>query len=372
MFQVIRDWSRNLPFGDPLDYRQARMLQGLLVALLGVIALDLVIIQIVTASAIERAILTTLAFPVEICLAIALVVLRRGRLRAAAILAVTTLFAVIAVAVVMMGLRTSAILVLPVGLAGVLFGRRGLWLTTGLALAVALVAGLLSYAWGPIVSVPPASQISDALVMIELILVLMALFLDGFGSGFRDVLAIMRAREGELDVLRRSLEETVAARTAALQAALMDVQTRAADQARLLTENEQQRVIIRQLSVPVIPISTSTLIMPLVGDLDSDRLDLLQGQALQAIEQSAARTLILDITGVALVDSQVAQGILGVVEATRLLGAETVLVGIRPEVAQALVGLGLNFPGLRTSSTLQAVLSEHLPTLDSLAAAPRC
>ena len=113
------------------------------------------------------------------------------------------------------------------------------------------------------------------------------------------------------------------------------------------------------MSVPVLPVSDSTLVMPLVGALDTERLQLLQSQALRAIERSPARTLILDITGVPIVDSQVAQGLLAVVQAARLLGAEVLLVGIRPEVAQAIVALGLNLFGLQTHNDLQSALSRR-------------
>jgi rsbT co-antagonist protein RsbR len=65
---------------------------------------------------------------------------------------------------------------------------------------------------------------------------------------------------------------------------------------------------------------------------------------------------VLDITGVSVVNSQVAQGLLNVVQAARLLGAAVTLVGVRPEVAQTIVGLGLTFPGMRTTSDLQAAL----------------
>ena len=96
--------------------------------------------------------------------------------------------------------------------------------------------------------------------------------------------------------------------------------------------------------------------MPLVGELDSARLNLVQEQALKALNRSSARYLVLDITGVPIVDSQVAQGLLGVEQAARLLGAKVVLVGIRPEVAQTIVGLGLDLQGIRTSSDLQTAL----------------
>jgi rsbT co-antagonist protein RsbR len=107
----------------------------------------------------------------------------------------------------------------------------------------------------------------------------------------------------------------------------------------------------------VIPVTHNTLVMPLIGALDTSRLRLLQEQALRAIERSGAHTLIIDITGVSVVDSQVAQGVLAVMQATRLLGATTLLVGVRPEVAQAIVGLGLDLESLRTYNDLASALS---------------
>jgi anti-anti-sigma regulatory factor len=154
----------------------------------------------------------------------------------------------------------------------------------------------------------------------------------------------------------QGLEERVAERTNALHTALADVETRAAAQAELLAALEQERAIVRELSVPVIPISATTLIMPLIGALDTSRLEQLQTQALGALERSVAQTIILDITGVPVVDTEVAQGLLQVVSAARLLGAEVVLVGIRPEVAQALVGLGVDMGAIRTFSSLQSAL----------------
>ena len=153
------------------------------------------------------------------------------------------------------------------------------------------------------------------------------------------------------------LEQTVTERTTALQTALLGVQARADTQAQLLEEVQQQRILLRELSVPVIPISATTLIMPLVGALDSTRLQQIQEQALRTLEHKSVRYLVLDITGVPVVDSQVAQGLLAIVQAARLLGAQVLLVGIRPEVAQAIVGLGLNLRDIYTTSNLQSALS---------------
>ncbi len=155
------------------------------------------------------------------------------------------------------------------------------------------------------------------------------------------------------------LEQRVADRTTDLQQALDEVEARAREQERLLGENRQQRETIHEMSVPVLPVTASMLVMPLVGAMDTERLRLLQDRALRAIERSRAQTLILDITGVPLVDSQVAQGLIGVVQAARLLGSEVLLVGVRPEVAQTIVGLGLSLPGLRTYNDLQSALSRR-------------
>ena len=183
-------------------------------------------------------------------------------------------------------------------------------------------------------------------------------------SGMARVLRTVRQAQTQLEASAASLaqsnadlEQRIAERTAALQTALLEVQTQAEDQARLLAENEQQRTTIREMSVPVIPVSDTTMIVPLVGALDSGRLAQLCTQVLQAIERTITRYLILDITGVVIVDSQVAQGIILVMEAARLLGTEVILVGIRPEVAQAIVQLGLHLAGVRTFSTLQTALS---------------
>lgn len=161
------------------------------------------------------------------------------------------------------------------------------------------------------------------------------------------------AAAAALQAANVGLEQRVAERTAEVQAALREVEARATEQARLLAENKQQRDVLREMSVPVLPLSTEVLVMPLIGTLDSERLRQVQQQALERIEQSSAKYLILDITGVTIVDTQVAQGLIKAVLAARLLGTEVILVGIRPEVAQTLVGLGIQLEGMTSRSNLQ-------------------
>jgi rsbT co-antagonist protein RsbR len=160
----------------------------------------------------------------------------------------------------------------------------------------------------------------------------------------------------ERDQLNADLESQVRERTAALERALQEVERRAAQQAALLEEVGLQRVAIRELSVPVLPVDRSTLVLPLVGALDSARLRDLQERALSAIQEAGARRLILDVTGTPVVDTQVAQGLVAIVQGARLLGADVVLVGMRPEVAQTIVSLGLDISGIQTFRDLHAAL----------------
>jgi len=160
----------------------------------------------------------------------------------------------------------------------------------------------------------------------------------------------------ELEQANCRLEAEVSARTAELRGALTAMEARAAEKQALLDEVALQRETIREMSVPVLPVNARTLVMPLVGALDSARLHELQAQALAAIERTHARMLLLDITGVPVVDTHVAQGLLRVIQATRLLGAEPLLVGVRPEVAQTMVSLGVDLGGVRTAASLESAL----------------
>jgi anti-anti-sigma factor len=114
-----------------------------------------------------------------------------------------------------------------------------------------------------------------------------------------------------------------------------------------------QRKIIQELSTPIIPISDSVLIMPLIGTIDSARAQQIMVAMLEAISRHGARYMIIDITGIAIVDTAIAQGLLQAARAIELLGAQVVLVGISPEVAQTLVGLGVDFRAIITRATLQ-------------------
>jgi rsbT co-antagonist protein RsbR len=179
------------------------------------------------------------------------------------------------------------------------------------------------------------------------------LVLNQFHARMSETLAQTRAANAALRAAQANLEVQIAERTASLQQALGDLQTRTDEQARLLAETEQQRAVIRALSVPVLPVGPLTLAIPLIGVFEAARLKELHERALRAIERFGARYLVMDITGVAAIDREVAQGLVQVAQAVRLMGARIVLAGIRPEVAQTIVSLDLDLEGLETAATLQ-------------------
>jgi anti-anti-sigma regulatory factor len=115
-----------------------------------------------------------------------------------------------------------------------------------------------------------------------------------------------------------------------------------------------QQAALQELSTPLMAISDSAMVMPLVGAIDSGRAQQIIETLLEGVSAHRASVAIIDITGVSVVDTQVANALLRAAQAVKLLGAQVVLTGIRPEIAQTLVGLGVDLGGLITRSTLQA------------------
>jgi rsbT co-antagonist protein RsbR len=133
--------------------------------------------------------------------------------------------------------------------------------------------------------------------------------------------------------------------------------------ARDLTERrEQEQLVARQrdeileLSTPVIQVWDKILVLPLIGTLDSLRAARLTEGLLERIAQDQAEVVILDISGVPAIDTDVAQHLLKTVEAARLMGTASVLSGVRPETAQAIVHLGIELGSLRSRNSLRDAL----------------
>lgn len=120
---------------------------------------------------------------------------------------------------------------------------------------------------------------------------------------------------------------------------------------------QMQHTLVQELSTPLIPITDQIVIMPLVGSVDSLRAQNVMETLLGGVEQNRAHIAILDITGVPVVDTQVANTLIRSAQAVRLLGATVVLTGIGPDIAQTLVGLGVDLSGIVTHGSLQAGIS---------------
>jgi PAS domain S-box-containing protein len=121
-----------------------------------------------------------------------------------------------------------------------------------------------------------------------------------------------------------------------------------------------QQAALREISTPLIPVAAGVVVMPLVGTIDSNRAQQILETLLEGISERQAYQAILDITGVRVVDTQVAQALVRTAQAAGLLGAQVILTGIGAEVAQTLVSLGADLRGITTYSTLQAGIAAVL------------
>ncbi len=113
---------------------------------------------------------------------------------------------------------------------------------------------------------------------------------------------------------------------------------------------------ISEISTPVIAVWDGIVALPIIGTLDSSRTQTVMESLLQQIVDTGSSIAILDISGVPAVDSLVAQHLIKTVSATRLMGAECIISGIRPEIAQTVVHLGIDLSGITTKASLASAL----------------
>ena len=131
----------------------------------------------------------------------------------------------------------------------------------------------------------------------------------------------------------------------------------------------REQVILRQqqelleLSTPVVKLWDGILALPLIGTLDSERTQVVMETLLQALVETGSTIAIIDITGVPTVDTRVAQHLIQTVAAARLMGADCLISGIRPQIAQTIVHLGVTLPDVVTKATLADALVAALDRL---------
>src|SRR3977135_1955481 len=120
----------------------------------------------------------------------------------------------------------------------------------------------------------------------------------------------------------------------------------------------QQQEAIRELSTPVLQVRERLLILPIIGVIDPQRARQLTEQLLRAIRANRAKVVVIDITGVAAMDSNVANNLVQTVEASRLLGATVIVTGLSPEIAQTLVTIGVDLSEMATVGDLQGGIEQ--------------
>jgi rsbT co-antagonist protein RsbR len=121
-------------------------------------------------------------------------------------------------------------------------------------------------------------------------------------------------------------------------------------------ENAKQAFL--ELSVPVVPLSKGVGILPLIGNIDTERAQLLMEETLKQSANLKLSHLILDISGVMIVDTMVADQLFKVIEALSLIGVKTIITGIRPEVAQTIVTLGIKLNGIQVKANVYQAFEE--------------
>jgi rsbT co-antagonist protein RsbR len=181
-----------------------------------------------------------------------------------------------------------------------------------------------------------------------------------------DILASVAA--GDMDArIETEIEDDLSGIEAAIDLLIDDLTDELRQREKMQKELEtklneiqdQQKTIVQQqedlleLSSPVSKVWDNILILPVIGTLDSQRTQIMMENLLQKIVETGCTISILDITGVPTVDTQVANHLLKTVTSARLLGAECIISGISPAIAQTIVHLGIDLSSIRTKATLQ-------------------
>ncbi|OXS64204.1 rsbT co-antagonist protein RsbR [Bacillus sp. V-88] len=126
----------------------------------------------------------------------------------------------------------------------------------------------------------------------------------------------------------------------------------------LMDRLQAQSTLIQELSTPVISLTSEVGLLPIIGDIDTTRARMIMDSTLQQSADAHLSMLIIDLSGVVLVDTMVAQQIFRLIDALNLLGVKSVITGIRPEVAQTAIHLGLDFSTIHTENSLERIIAE--------------
>lgn len=122
-----------------------------------------------------------------------------------------------------------------------------------------------------------------------------------------------------------------------------------------------QKELVEDLSVPIIPISPTICILPLIGSIDFYRSQIIEGKVLEEVGRLHLQTLIIDLSGVADMETDVIENVLKIIKGTSMMGCQTVITGLRADVVRKIINLGISFgQNTQTFGTLQQALSKYM------------
>lgn len=294
---------------------------------------------------------------------IAYLCLHNKRIQASILILTTGIIGAISSVLFVTGLiESGAVLLvysLPMIVVGLTWGRRGLGF---FGLLVILIVAGLTYAhesqlgvWRDSLDSPLAILMTFALALFLIVSIL-----DQYQHNLRIMLNKTLQQETSLNSLRNSLEEIVEERTATLRSALASMQAREKALKETVEELERTQKSVEALSAPILPVLPRVLVLPIIGNLSPERAQLVSKNVLQATYERRARAVILDITGLPVLDTELAQKLIATSKAAQLLGTRVALVGIQPEVAQTLTALQIDFRDLQIYADLESAIENML------------
>ena len=283
----------------------------------------------------------------------------RGYWRAASYIPPVTVFLIGVLNSYLDGLGSTAMPFYAVAilLTAMLQGVKAQWIMAILCLIAYLGLGW-TYEQGYLPPIAPSKSVfTEWVIDATVTVVCLSLLLWFLIKQFQNILSQAKTYATELETVRDSLEEQVAARTIELEASY-------AESERLhqqILESQQQ--MIRELSTPVIPVidtpdgAGGVIVIPLVGNIDSMRAQDITRSLLAGISQHRARIVIIDITGVSMMDTGTVNHLNKAVQAAKLKGAQTIVTGISDAVAESIVELEIDWSNITTLSNLQTGLA---------------
>jgi anti-anti-sigma regulatory factor len=347
------------PKDDPVEREQAPALQVFLLTMTAAALLWTLLPLLTAGNGLGLAFGLTAPLMVIVANIASIGLLRRGRFQPAVLVSSLSVIGGATLVLWSWGPATATgtltIYLISLTMTGLLGSRRVLTLTAALCVGIVVLAtGVESLAPSAIGFFPLRGDrnILSGGTFVLVTGVVLALLLR-FGLTMRVTLQRALSREQELERLHAGLEDRVLERTASLQEALQTVAQREEQLRSTLEDLQSSREVVRELSAPILPILPGVLVAPLIGAMDSARTRTLTQHVLDKVAEERAQVVIFDVTGVAIVDTHVAQALLQTNAAVELLGAGVVIVGIRPEVAQTIVGLNISLGGAQTFPTLQ-------------------